>query len=51
MWQNESFDRVVRDEEELREKVRYVCSNPLKRWPDQGVRLGLAGAERAGVAA
>lgn len=34
VWQDESFDRVLRDEEELEQKTRYVCSNPLKRWPE-----------------
>jgi hypothetical protein len=34
VWLNESFDRVVRDEEEMQEKLVYVCSNPLKRWPE-----------------
>jgi REP element-mobilizing transposase RayT len=34
VWQNESFDRIVRNETELRDTVLYVCSNPRKRWPD-----------------
>ena len=33
VWQHESFDRVVRDESELREKVSYIAGNPWKRWP------------------
>ena len=34
LWQNESFDRIVRDEQEFQEKARYILHNPLKRWPD-----------------
>jgi REP element-mobilizing transposase RayT len=33
VWQPESWDRIVRDEEELLEKCQYVLNNPLKRWP------------------
>jgi REP element-mobilizing transposase RayT len=29
-WQDESYDHVVRDEEELRRVVRYVIYNPVK---------------------
>jgi putative transposase len=35
IWQDESFDRIVRNEQELREKMQYVMENPLKRWPDE----------------
>jgi REP element-mobilizing transposase RayT len=35
VWQREYFDRIVRDEDELREKLEYVLGNPAKRWPDQ----------------
>jgi putative transposase len=34
IFQNESWDRVVRTEEELLEKVQYVLNNPRKRWPE-----------------
>jgi REP element-mobilizing transposase RayT len=33
VWLNESFDRIVRDEEELETTVNYVLGNPWKRWP------------------
>ena len=29
-WQHESFDRVIRDEEEFDRTVRYVLNNPVK---------------------
>ncbi len=34
VWQNESFDRIVRDETELIQKMEYILGNPAKRWPD-----------------
>jgi len=34
VWQDEFFDRIVRDDEELVEKANYILGNPLKRWPD-----------------
>ena len=34
VWQHEPFDRLVRDESEFARTVLYVCSNPLKRWPE-----------------
>lgn len=34
LWQDESFDRIVRNEQELYEKMQYVLNNPRKRWPD-----------------
>jgi REP element-mobilizing transposase RayT len=30
VWQKESFDRIVRDESEFREKWRYMYENPLR---------------------
>jgi putative transposase len=33
-WQDESFDRIVRSDAEMQRFMLYVCSNPLKRWPD-----------------
>jgi REP element-mobilizing transposase RayT len=34
VWQDESFDRIVRNEQELYEKMVYILNNPRKRWPD-----------------
>ena len=34
VWQDESFDRIVRDEAELLEKAQYIINNPFKVWPD-----------------
>ena len=31
VWQEESFDRIVRDEKELKEKLFYMLNNPLKK--------------------
>lgn len=33
VWQHESFDRILRSENEWREKVAYIAGNPWKRWP------------------
>jgi putative DNA methylase len=33
IWQQESFDRIPRSEEELQRLVSYVRNNPRKRWP------------------
>jgi REP element-mobilizing transposase RayT len=33
VWQEESYDRVVRDEDELMATARYVFNNPRRRWP------------------
>ena len=30
VWQDESFDRIVRDQKELEEKLLYMLKNPLK---------------------
>ena len=30
LWQEESFDRVIRNVEVVREKVEYVCLNPVR---------------------
>ena len=30
VWQDESFDRIVRDNDELLEKLQYMLNNPLK---------------------
>jgi REP element-mobilizing transposase RayT len=30
VWQDESYDRIIRDEQELEEKLLYMYNNPLK---------------------
>ena len=30
VWRDESFDRIVRDQAELEEKLRYMFLNPVK---------------------
>jgi REP element-mobilizing transposase RayT len=43
-WQPESYDHLVRNEQDLRNQVRYVLENPnkagLKSWPWVGSGLG-----------
>jgi REP element-mobilizing transposase RayT len=39
LWQDERYDRIVRDEEEFLEKWQYIMNNPVKqdlvqRWED-----------------
>jgi len=34
VWQDESFDRIVRDEDEFWQKVEYILGNPGKRWAE-----------------
>jgi hypothetical protein len=34
IWQREYFDRVIRDDEELRNRLAYILGNPGTRWPD-----------------
>jgi putative transposase len=34
IWVTESWDRIMRDEDELIEKCTYILNNPQKRWPD-----------------
>ena len=31
VWQHESFDRIIRNEEEFYEKMNYIANNPVKR--------------------
>jgi REP element-mobilizing transposase RayT len=31
VWQDESFDHVLRGNESLAEKVEYVCANPVRQ--------------------
>ncbi len=33
VWQDEYFDRVIRDDIEYRQKCGYVLENPFRRWP------------------
>ena len=33
VWQEEYFDRVVRDEKEFAQKFDYIQGNPWARWP------------------
>jgi hypothetical protein len=37
LWQDESFDHVLRNDEKLREKAEYICAN--------AVRAGIASSE------
>ena len=34
VWQDEYFDRIVRDDQEFVQKLEYIVENPWKRWPD-----------------
>lgn len=34
IWQDEYFDRIIRDEAEFLEKAQYILNNPFKTWPD-----------------
>lgn len=34
VWQDEYFDRIVRNEAEYVEKMGYILGNPRKRWPE-----------------
>jgi putative transposase len=34
IWQDEYFDRIVRDEAEFLEKAQYILNNPFNTWPD-----------------
>jgi len=33
IWTREYWDRIIRNEADLRMKIRYVLDNPAKRWP------------------
>lgn len=33
VWEEESSDRIVAGDEELRGKAEYIVGNPWKRWP------------------
>ncbi len=34
IWQEESFDRIIRDESEYWAKAKYIHDNPFIRWPE-----------------
>ena len=34
LWQDESFDRVIRNERELADTLNYILNNPSSRWPE-----------------
>jgi len=34
VWQDESFDRIVRDDAEFAQKLDYIVANPWKRCPE-----------------
>jgi putative transposase len=34
VWQDESFDRIMRNDEEYFEKFNYILTNAQRRWPD-----------------
>ncbi len=34
IWQREYFDRIIRDDQELTDRLAYIAGNPNKRWPD-----------------
>lgn len=34
IWQHDSHDRIVRNREELIQKVTYIRRNPIVRWPE-----------------
>jgi len=33
IWQDEYFDRVIRDDTEYDQKRAYILENPFRRWP------------------
>jgi REP element-mobilizing transposase RayT len=33
-WQQEGYDRIIRDAMEWEGKVNYTLDNPFRRWPD-----------------
>lgn len=35
IWQDEYFDRIIRHDKELWEKMQYILSNPLQIWPER----------------
>jgi REP element-mobilizing transposase RayT len=57
IWQDEYFDRIIRDEEEFLEKAQYILNNPRKKWPEMteyawvGVRMAGTEARPTGTEA
>jgi REP element-mobilizing transposase RayT len=33
IWQREYYDRIIRSETDLIEKINYIVGNPARRWP------------------
>lgn len=33
VWTHEYWDRIIRNEADLRKKIEYILNNPAKRWP------------------
>jgi alanyl-tRNA synthetase/REP element-mobilizing transposase RayT len=62
VWENESFDRVIRSEHDLEEKFHYICRNPwnsgaakpdedyLWLWTPQPARMSREARDTAGEA-
>ncbi len=48
VWQDEYFDRIIRNQNDYEEKLKYILENPARRWPGLSkyhwVGLGQAGA-------
>lgn len=34
VWLGEYYDRIVRDEKEFLEKLNYILTNPVRKWPE-----------------
>lgn len=34
VWQEESYDRIIRDQDEWEEKMNYIIENAQRRWPE-----------------
>ncbi|HWP92860.1 MAG TPA: type ISP restriction/modification enzyme [Thermodesulfobacteriota bacterium] len=56
IWQDESFDRIIRDQNELNEKLDYMLNNPVKSgltespWDYHGWYFNVAGSDLVGQA-
>ncbi|MCH7472476.1 class I tRNA ligase family protein, partial [bacterium] len=49
VWQDEYFDRIIRDEDEYWEKGQYILSNAAKRWPGEHDYLWAGWSAEGGV--
>lgn len=49
VWQDESFDRIIRDQREYVQKLRYMMTNPQRRWPgiENYAWVGLGGTSHS----